>query len=689
MAIAVECQDCHRSYKVDDKLAGKKVKCRNCGALLRVPGEESTDDGQQQCLSCGKEFARGTRVCPHCGFNTYTGEKEAVPGEDAEAERERKNKRWVRRAGSPLLATLDTLTKGVLTLALLGGIAMTIVQICLSPGGISLPAVIPMLVVLALISVIMAPLSTVAVNFAVRKLKLAPREDTYSRVALCLLLPFSLAMLTGWPKTAQWDLIAGLGWPLAILLLLYLLRADVIEWAVSLAALAVAVGISLIIVSLAGSAINDMANGLWGDMLPSGPWTALATGHSPPPKVVVVKPPTSMPATVAGSTPASVPATGPDVVTTTQGPTTEVAATTTGPATAATAPVATGPVRMTSPFFAGVIEEPAFADAFAVVAPAEAGDWMLALRIAGNDIEADRWSLNPLEKKERYSSPNFPDAPPQFAISPKGDAVAMLALKPRLHLGVFVPENKNLNRSVWLDLPSNVPQGLTKATPIILAVIDPTRFYLRWDLAGESAFQSFAASATGTGSLTMRSFAIGPVVENCPGVLAPNGRMTAVLGRNMLYFAQTDGTVAPRPFPVASDTNVRLLAMTFSPDSTQVAIYAAIAGLPTVACYQVRNGDPVFTCLLSRTPLEKDPPAFPHRLLWLPGGGGTQSCLVDGNELIDTATGKKFASLGLSGLADASVVGPSTLALTFKTGEGYRTVLAKLDDAKIRAAQPK
>jgi hypothetical protein len=396
-----------------------------------------------------------------------------------------------------------------------------------------------------------------------------------------------------------------------------------------------------------------------------------------------------MPATVAGSTPTSVPATGPEVVTT-QGPTTEVAATATGPTTAATVPVAVGPVRMESPFFARVIEEPAFADAFAVVAPAAAGDWMLTLRNVENNIEADRWSLNPLEKKEHYSSPNFPKATPQFALSPKGDAVAVLTFLPRRHLEVFVPENKNLNRSVWLDLTSNMPEGSTSAAvPMLLGVNDPSRVFLRWDMNTQSALQVFAASSAAAVTLSPRGYAIGPVVENCPGVLAPNGKITAILGRNMLYFAQTDGTIAPRPFPVASDANVRLLAMAFSPDSTQIAIYAAIAGLPTVACYQVRNGEPVFTCLLSQTPLEKDLPAFPHRLLWLPGGGGTQSCLVDGNELIDTATGKKFASLGLSGLADASVVGPSTLALTFKTGEGYRTVLAKLDDAKIRAAQPK
>lgn len=40
MPIAVVCRDCDRSVKVKDDLAGRKIKCPDCGKLLTVPGGE-------------------------------------------------------------------------------------------------------------------------------------------------------------------------------------------------------------------------------------------------------------------------------------------------------------------------------------------------------------------------------------------------------------------------------------------------------------------------------------------------------------------------------------------------------------------------------------------------------------------------------------------------------------------------
>src|SRR4051794_10925352 len=36
MAIAIQCPACQRSYNVDDKLAGKTVKCKGCGGAIPV-----------------------------------------------------------------------------------------------------------------------------------------------------------------------------------------------------------------------------------------------------------------------------------------------------------------------------------------------------------------------------------------------------------------------------------------------------------------------------------------------------------------------------------------------------------------------------------------------------------------------------------------------------------------------------
>jgi predicted Zn finger-like uncharacterized protein len=704
MAISVECQDCHRSYKVDDRLAGKKVKCRNCGSLLRVPdGDASDEEATQQCVACGKSYSKIGRVCPHCGFSMRTGQRELVVTDDPVAEQARKNSRWIRQPGSPLLATLDDVIRIILYVALAAGVVRTFVHIGTSPDGFSLQAILPMLVVLGAVAVIVAPMAAFTVNVTVRKMKMPPRDDTYSRMFACMCVPFSLAMIGGWPETVRSGWVAYLGWPLAILLMLYFLRAEITEWLASLAAAVVAVLLSLIVVALAAGAVNDLSNGLYADMLPGGPWKLLASGQSPHPARATQ--PATLPQTyLAGTEPAPTPASVPTIAATVSTPAsvptvaatvpmsqpaeTQVVATATAPVhVVTTRPAEVAPARIVSPFIANVIEDPGFSDAFAVVVPPMPGDWMLALRNVDNNILADRWSLNPLGKKEQYVSPNFPKASPQFALSAKGDAVGILSFLPRRHLEVAATDNKTSPVSVWLDVAANVPQGTTAAAATsLLGVGDPKHFFLRWDMSAQSALQVFTVPVSPPNTFTWRSLAIGPVADNCPPVMAPNGRITAIFGRNNIIFAQNDGVAPPRPFPVSNDASVRLLAMAFSPDSAQIAVYAIIANLPTLTCYQVRNGALVFTALLSQSPMERNASVFPHSILWLPGAS---YCLINGNDLVDTATGRKFASLGLTSLADAQVVAPSTLALTFKTPTGSHTVLGKLDDAKIRAAQTK
>ncbi len=697
MGIPIACEACHRQYKVDDKLAGKKVKCKGCGATIRVPGAEApAGEELRECLSCGASMPAGNRVCPKCGFNVQTGQKESLLLESAAEElKARKKRRWVRKPGSPLLESLDELIKLVLLLVLIGGIVMTVVHIFRTAAeGFTFAAILPTLVVLAALAGIIAPLAALTVNITVRTMKLAPREDTYVRVALCMLLPYSVAMIAGWKEMAEnWGWVGDLGWPVGILLLIYMLRAEALEWIASVVAAAAAMALSLIVVGMLGGAVNDMAGGLYADMLPSGLWTALAKGHSPEPPVTTKKAPDTAPAAIVATTSAPAASAGGTVLVTTQeGPpatATQVAINTVpggaGGTATATAPQA-APLKLTSPFFAGIIDDPALRDAVAVVAPIAPADWMLTVKNSETTAEVDRWSLNPLEKKEHLSYPYFAKKSPQFAISPKGDAVAALVFFPRRELEVIAYDNKTPKRIIVLDLPANVPEGITQAAPSMLGVLDPARFFLRWDNNGTSALQIFAA-APGAAAPSWRSLPLGATADFNPALLSPNGRTAAVFARNQILFGNMDGTTPPKPILVASDLNVRLLGMAFSSDSGSIAIYAAVSDLPTIMGYQVRTGEPVFTNLLSQSPLDKAAAIMPHALLWLPGA---QVCLINGNDLVDAATGKKFASLGLSGVADAQLLGPSTVALTFKTATGAPyTVLAKMDDEKIRAAKTK
>ncbi|MDB5388275.1 MAG: hypothetical protein JWM11_3921 [Planctomycetaceae bacterium] len=44
MTISVSCDECFQEYQLNNSLAGKKVKCKECGAVIKVPDDEALDD---------------------------------------------------------------------------------------------------------------------------------------------------------------------------------------------------------------------------------------------------------------------------------------------------------------------------------------------------------------------------------------------------------------------------------------------------------------------------------------------------------------------------------------------------------------------------------------------------------------------------------------------------------------------
>ncbi len=41
MTISVQCDECFQSYKVRDDRAGQMLKCKSCGAKIRVPAADN------------------------------------------------------------------------------------------------------------------------------------------------------------------------------------------------------------------------------------------------------------------------------------------------------------------------------------------------------------------------------------------------------------------------------------------------------------------------------------------------------------------------------------------------------------------------------------------------------------------------------------------------------------------------
>lgn len=116
----IACPKCHKKYRPKPELAGKKVKCKKCGALFRFPKEmaaeaaavaakESSDDPKKpqvrsrvgefspydiddpdgstagrkanvplECTMCGAPLAKGQVVCGKCGYNRETRKREGL-----------------------------------------------------------------------------------------------------------------------------------------------------------------------------------------------------------------------------------------------------------------------------------------------------------------------------------------------------------------------------------------------------------------------------------------------------------------------------------------------------------------------------------------------------------------------------------------------------------------------------------
>jgi predicted Zn finger-like uncharacterized protein len=97
MAIAFDCPACGRSYAVAESLAGKRVKCKDCGEPMNVPAARMAAKAAPpdvitfDCPDCGRKYhvaaaMAGKRVrCKSCGSELHvpdTGDDAAQPAGD-------------------------------------------------------------------------------------------------------------------------------------------------------------------------------------------------------------------------------------------------------------------------------------------------------------------------------------------------------------------------------------------------------------------------------------------------------------------------------------------------------------------------------------------------------------------------------------------------------------------------------
>jgi hypothetical protein len=104
MPIRAECASCHKRFKADDKLAGRRAKCPQCGGIITLPKPQPMEPAAelpapsspldlddipiqnepppvQNCPSCNASLSTGAVLCIQCGYDLRKGAK--VPTQNA------------------------------------------------------------------------------------------------------------------------------------------------------------------------------------------------------------------------------------------------------------------------------------------------------------------------------------------------------------------------------------------------------------------------------------------------------------------------------------------------------------------------------------------------------------------------------------------------------------------------------
>ena len=110
------CPACKKSFIAKTELAGRKIKCPGCGAVLTLPPVKPPS---KACPHCGAELAPDAMICVQCGFDSRTGQTAAAAatGEENDAPKKKKSATRVLQSSFDIAWRL----RWAIVLVLLGG----------------------------------------------------------------------------------------------------------------------------------------------------------------------------------------------------------------------------------------------------------------------------------------------------------------------------------------------------------------------------------------------------------------------------------------------------------------------------------------------------------------------------------------------------------------------------------------
>ena len=672
--IMVACPNCQARYRISDKLAGRRVKCRRCGAVVDVPEIYATSSkGAATDSTPGVEAAKaGGRpaAAKHQRHGATTREADTEVLEIADADETTHGLRINTPFAFRFASELDQSTPWLAAVLCMVWIVTSIVR----HGAGHEPWMGPTRAALAIIGYvcIVFPIGMVGLRMGMTRVKVGLPHAHRLRGFAVFILPFAFGyapwIVTGDSADLVTGIVFGLGLGLGLLWLLFRLRAEespiVLGYAGTGFVLATALCIGFFSLLNAGMVGVGKANRV------QHPFSGSPFGKHFAwlPQVV---PPTAAPRPPVLLPPLEPPANEPVVAIATQ------------PATLPHVNVAL--LKSLSPLVREIrspLAEP-FDD---IILPAVHGPWAAILRHAGPEEDrVELWHTGDWQQRASVRFKHEPNTRDSYIISPNGDYLVRVVAWPGLAAQVWSFRSNQVLRNIdW--------RGRNE-TPRLLGFVSNDVFLVQW--AGEDRSSSLEQWEAGAGS--PRS----PLTKKLPlydrsGVsmaLSPNGMHLAVATKS----ADADGAVAgvvfvyqldapqetpSRALPIAAldpKWPVKPTGMVFSPDSSKLAVLFEQNDNALLLCWRMADNRQIAEYVYPASPIP-DPAsrAFSTTVLdWL----GDDAWLLCGQVVIDAVANQNLGTLDLRvndlrqdrpSLVSQRVIDAQTCELVYDAGGGKR-----------------
>lgn len=651
MGITAVCDACGKKYQAADRMAGKRIKCRNCGAAIQLPGgtdgtsPDDTASGGDAKWELGTAFGteESSGEAPAMEANFGGQGAGGVSEEHADAP-PRKRSEWYR---NPTVRIIDRWLPPATALIALLSIAGSTYS---ATSTENLPFWVfgtRMAVIVFSYVVIVAPLTFVGVRYSIKTMNAMLPKDGRWRAFAAYIWALMLAVLIwnagggGTPALIMGTTL-GLALSAAALMLLFRFEPDEIGPASMYASLAFLFGAFLCGLAIWGANLGTMR------MMTSGPgaltgspyWSYMAW------ELPSQASPTTKPKPAQTTRPAT-------------------------PATQQAAPNTPPPEKVVTTLALGGSLE-------TTIRPPGITDQLLVIRKAGNpnSVDVDLWDL---EKNASKASATLPlvsssgsgGAYRSFALTPDGSRVAHFSTFPRP--GIYL-QYLFENRSEFVaDIPSD-------SVPHFLGFYSNTVLTYRIDKSAgpNGSIMTYVEQVDIAKQQVVMSHCLGVRLaeEGCNLALDSNGSHAAFVFRKQdgeHYIgavnlrdaaAQMSDPSAQRSQVIGLDKRYDLapLGLSFSPDNKVLTVHYEQNAAGAVYVLPFTNGvigKSTFRSVPGSTLTQGDRRNLQgSTITWFPMG---DAWLVNGDAIVDVTNGRTLTRLNITGVISQRFIAPDVV----------------------------